>query len=352
MEDLKLFCRKLPKLELHAHLNGSISSNTMQKLLKRYSDHNKGDVPQLWQTTILKEEKRTLSECFTVFKMIHHLVDDEEAVRMVACDVVKEFAEDGVIYLELRSTPRGNQTTGMTKQSYVEAILSGIDNAFEKDELNIKVNLLLSIDRRQSVAEAFDTVRLAISLMGQTHHYAKVVGIDLSGDPTKGDISSLFPALRLAKEGDLKLAVHLAEIPQRNEEASLLLSLYPDRLGHATFIHQKAGGSEKLETEILTRQVPIEICITSNLKCQTVSSYESHHFARWYERCHPLIICTDDKGVFSTSLSEEYAIVGRVFSLNQYQLKTLAAEAINHIFDNDSLKSELSKVYHENKFGK
>ena len=347
------FCRKIPKIELHAHLNGSISSNTMQKLLQRHQKQrqNKGGdivdstMPQLWQTTILKGEKRSLSDCFVMFKMIHTLVDDEEAVEIVAHDVVHEFAGDGVVYLELRSTPRANPATGMTKHSYIEAVLSGIDRALSQITTTMRVCLLLSIDRRHSVTEAQDTVELASEGLSQSNHQARVVGIDLSGDPTVGDIAALVPVLHSAKEKGLKLAIHIAEVPHRNEETELLLSAQPDRLGHATFLHRDVGGNPDVEDKVSESRIPIEVCLTSNVKGQTVPNFENHHMGVWHKMGHPVVICTDDKGIFSTTLSEEYAIAGRTFSLSQQQLWHLARCAVDYVFESESLKEELRKVY-------
>ena len=345
---LKEFCQKMPKVELHAHMNGSISTTTMQSLLKRHKERFEKEgreTPQVWETTILKGERRTLSDCFIMFRMIHTLVNDEDSVQLVAYDVVKEFADDGVVYLELRTTPRANPSSGMTKQSYVEAVLCGIDKATSECSEAIHVRLLLSIDRRQSLQEALDTIDLALAYMEQTHHHARVVGIDLSGDPTAGDVPALLPVLQSAKEKGLKLAVHIAEIPQRDEETELLLSLSPDRLGHGTFIHVGAGGSEQLQDKVLAKKIPIEICLTSNVKGQTVSNYENHHLLWWYRKGHPIIICTDDKGVFSTSLSEEYHIAADIFSLTCNEIWQMASSAVDHIFEHDGLKSELRRLY-------
>lgn len=349
--ELEKFCREMPKIELHAHLNGSISNSTMQKLLQYHRDRNteggacRETQPHIWETTILKGEKRSLADCFLMFKMIHTLVNDEESVRMVAHDVVIEFAEDGVVYLELRSTPRANPATGMTKSSYVESVLCGIDRALSECITTIHVRLLLSIDRRQSVSEAMETVELAVAYSKQTYHQARVVGIDLSGDPTVGDISSLVPILHLAKEKGLKLAVHIAEVSNRNDETASLLSVQPDRLGHGTFIHQEAGGSLDVENIVLANKIPIEMCLTSNVKGLTVSNLESHHFRVWYKRGHPVIICTDDKGIFSTTLSEEYTIAGQTFSLCKQELLELARCAVNFIFETDSFKEKLKKLF-------
>lgn len=103
-----VFYRQLPKVELHAHLNGSVSVQTIEKLISRKPHLN----IEHGMTAIGKGQRRTLDECFQVFKVIHQLVDTEEDILMVATDVIKEFAADGVKYLELRSTPREEKNTG------------------------------------------------------------------------------------------------------------------------------------------------------------------------------------------------------------------------------------------------
>ena len=351
---LREFCRRLPKVELHAHLNGSISAATMQRLLQQYEEKERAEggedgtaVPrQLWQTTIAKGESRTLDDCFIMFKMIHTLVSDAEAVETVAHDVVGEFAGDGVVYLELRSTPRANPATKMTKRSYVEAVLKGINKALSECSTTLHVSLLLSIDRRHSVEAAQETVELAGEYLSQEKqaHQARVVGIDLSGDPTAGDVAALVPVLQSAKKKGLKLALHIAEVPHRNEEIELLLSVQPDRLGHGTFMHPEVGGSQGIVDTVAASSVPIEVCLTSNVKAQTVSKYENHHLAFWHKMGHPIVICTDDKGVFSTSLSEEYAIAGETFSLGQEDLWCLARSAVDYTFESDSFKEDLRRM--------
>ena len=348
---MEKFCREMPKIELHAHLNGSVSTETIQNLLKRHrertaskAEHSDAEIPQNLET-ILKGGKRSLADCFVMFKMIHALVNDEESVEMVARDVVREFAEDGVVYLELRTTPRANSATGMTKMSYIESVLCGIDKALSECVTTIHVRLLLSIDRCQEVSDAADTVRLAELCSKLTHHKARVVGIDLSGDPTAGNIVALLPVLQSVKVKGLKLAVHIAEVPNRNHETELLLSLQPDRLGHGTFIHQVTECASLLEQNVLASKIPIEMCLTSNVKCETVSDFESHHFTFWYGCGHPIVICTDDKGIFSTKLSEEYEIAGQTFSLCQRDIWHLASSAVDYIFETDSMKQVLRKLY-------
>ncbi|XP_062517433.1 adenosine deaminase-like protein [Corticium candelabrum] len=331
---VQAFCRRLPKAELHAHLHGSISTNTMQKLINDVSHTVDKSERDVWSTVINKEGKRTLHECFAVFKMIHELVTSKEALSMVTGDVIREFADDGVCYLELRTTPR--PLKGISKRGYVDTVVAVIQEA--SNHLELPVKLLLSIDRRQSLEEALDTVEMTAEY--QQKGDGVVVGIDLSGDPTKGDATTFLPALRKAREAGLKVTLHVAEVPNVAETLSLL-EFGPDRVGHGTCLHPAQGGSDELVKCFESKKIPLEVCLTSNVKCRTVQSYDVHHFRDWYERGHPMALCTDDKGVFSTSLSEEYCVAHSKLNMSQVELWKLSLSTVDYTFVTDDLKRQL-----------
>lgn len=183
-----VFYRELPKVELHAHLNGSVSFETIEKLIARKPHLNiEHDM-----TAIRSGQRRTLDECFRVFKVIHQLVDTEEDILMVAKDVINEFAADGVKYLELRSTPREEAKTGLTKRRYVETVLEAVQQC-KNDGVDIDVRFLVAVDRRNGTQVAMETVKLAEEFMLSTD--GLVVGLDLSGDPT---VSKTMLGLRAA----------------------------------------------------------------------------------------------------------------------------------------------------------
>ncbi|XP_011844602.1 PREDICTED: adenosine deaminase-like protein isoform X3 [Mandrillus leucophaeus] len=305
------FYSELPKVELHAHLNGSISSHTMKKLIAQKPDLKIHDQ----MTVIDKGKKRTLEECFQMFQTIHQLTSSPEDILMVTKDVIKEFADDGVKYLELRSTPRGENATGMTKKTYVESILEGIKQS-KQENLDIDVRYLIAVDRRGGPLVAKETVKLAEEFFLSTEGI--VLGLDLSGDPT---------------------------IPNQKKETQVLLDLLPDRIGHGTFLNSGERGSLDLVDFVRQHRIPLELCLTSNVKSQTVPSYDQHHFGFWYSIAHPSVICTDDKGVFATHLSQEYQLAAETFNLTQSQVWDLSYESINYIFASDSTRSELRKKW-------
>nr|XP_042131981.1 adenosine deaminase-like protein isoform X4 [Peromyscus maniculatus bairdii] len=364
------FYVELPKVELHAHLNGSISSNTMKKLIAKKPHLKVHD----HMTMIDKGKKRTLEECFQMFQVIHQLTTSAEDILMVTKDVIKEFADDGVKYLELRSTPRGENATGMTKKTYVESILEGIKQC-KQENLDIDVRYLMAIDRRGGLTVAKETVELAKEFFLSTED--TVLGLDLSGDPTIGQAKDFLEPLLEAKKAGLKLALHLAEVPNKKKETQMLLDLLPDRIGHGTFLNSCEGGSLDQVDFVRQHRIPLvvegsaepctcragllllsytpdgnysfplhmssKLCLTSNIKSQTVASYDQHHFGFWYSIAHPSVICTDDKGVFSTHLSHEYRLAAETFNLTPSQVWDLSYESISYIFASHNTRSELRK---------
>ncbi|KAG1371149.1 putative protein ecdysoneless [Cocos nucifera] len=271
---------------------------------------------------VIMKNGRSLPECFKLFDLYHILTTDHETVSRITKEVVEDFAAENVVYLELRTTPKKNEAKGMTKQSYMKAVIDGLravdtvdvalansdtstDYCLEPLPINdtqgrikrkrIYIRLLLSIDRRETTASAMETVDLAMELKD-----AGVVGIDLSGNPVVGEWQTFIPALKHAKQLGLPLTLHCAEI---------------------------------------------EICLTSNVRTERLHSIDDHHFVDLYNSKHPLALCTDDCGLFSTTLSNEYHLAASTFGLDKGQIFWLARSAIEFVFADNGVKEALRNLF-------
>lgn len=161
---------------------------------------------------------------------------------------------------------------------------------------NLIPRLILSINREQTLAEAESTLDIALDFR------PLVVGLDLCGNPSKGDISLFTPVFNRAKEAGLGITVHFAEVPLLSipssaevttppplTELDTMLSWNPDRLGHAIHI------PKHLKEEIRRRHIALELCLTCNIKAKMLpgngTSYENHHFGEWYSYgSNPIIL--------------------------------------------------------------
>ncbi|KAI8582286.1 hypothetical protein K450DRAFT_228241 [Umbelopsis ramanniana AG] len=327
--DLKAFCVALPKVELHAHINGSISFDTIKKLTER----KKAEKPYLADYQIPENSLDGINDFFPLFKLIYQLTDDIEAIKIVTRDVIDEFAKDGTRYLELRSTPRKYDDTDLkTKDLYVQTVLSVINQP--RDDIVVK--LILSVDRRNTLEEAMETVELAIKYKNQG-----VVAVDLCGDVHAGTFETVKPAFLKAQQHGLKVTLHFCEVPENLPEAPSLLAISPDRLGHATLL------DEACRSQIYQERIPIEVCMTSNVLSKTVPKYEDHHVKDLLLAGQPFVICTDDKGVFRADLSDEYMRAATAFTMTNQQLYEASFASIDAIFAGDATKESIRKEWNQ-----
>ncbi|KAK6264944.1 hypothetical protein SCA6_020378 [Theobroma cacao] len=342
------WCVSMPKVELHAHLNGSVRDSTLLELARVLG--KKGIIAFSDVENVIMKSDRTLHEVFKLFDLIHILTTDHSTVTRITKEVIEDFASENVVYLELRTTPKRNDSIGMSKRSYMEAVMEGLKAVSSVDvdyapaglktntfngttRKKLYVRFLLSIDRRESTEAAMETVKLALEMRD-----SGVVGIDLSGNPIVGNWTTFLPALKYAREQGLCVTLHCGEVPNQ-EEIKAMLDFLPQRIGHACCFEEENWRKLK------SLKIPVEICLTSNIRTETISSIDIHHFAELYKAKHPLVLCTDDSGVFSTSLSGEYHLASSAYGLGKTEMFQLAETAICFIFADDGVKEELRAIF-------
>lgn len=186
--------------------------------------------------------------------------------------VLKTFMNDGVVYLELRTTPR--TAPDLSADQYVAVLISTIAS-FEASNPALHVRLILSIDRRHDFDAASHVLDLALQYKGS------VVGIDLCGDTSvrpAGDISVFTALFWKAKQEGLGITLHFAETAKSSSKAEMetLLQWEPDRISHV--IHE----DEHTRKMIVERKLGLELCLSCNVKAGLIQGgYEEHHFGRW-----------------------------------------------------------------------
>ena len=287
---------QLTPIQLHAHLTGSISRRTLHEVWLRKKatgetdledplvkiPENKHDYNLETQVVRLVQQPLTvtlicrgcLRSFFPLFSTyIYNLLTDEASIRYATNAVLTDFLNDGVVYLELRTTPR--RTPSLSPEAYTSTLLTTIA-AFEASHPQLHTRLILSVDRRHNAPAALSTVSLAAQFRARG-----VVGVDLCGDPTArpgGAVSLFATAFAEARGRGLGITVHFAEAQASGSRAELdeLLSWRPDRLGHVIW--------EDAETkrEIARRGLCLELCLSCNVQAGMVKGgFEAHHFGEW-----------------------------------------------------------------------
>ncbi|KAH7000284.1 hypothetical protein EDB80DRAFT_723615 [Ilyonectria destructans] len=331
----------LPKIELHAHLTGSISRKALHEVWLRKKNSGETDLED--PLIVMPEGKHdyNLETFFPLFSSyIYGLLTDEESIRYTTISALTDFLNDGVCYLELRTTPRG--TPVLTAEAYVSVLLSTI-TAFEAEHPQLHIRLILAVDRRHTPTTAAATLALALA-----HRHQGVVGLDLCGDPTAkpgGEVAAFTPVFLEAKKQGLDITVHFAEAEASGskEELDVLLDWQPGRLGHVIW------EDEATKQEIARRGLCLELCLSCNVQAGMVrGGFEGHHFGVWKDVQGPKIsLGTDDVGVFGSPLSNEYRLVAEHFGLDRKAICSLARQGIDGIFGGDKEKERLRSIMWE-----
>lgn len=192
----------IPKIELHAHIGGCMRPNTFMELcLAKNLDLDAVDFYNV-----------NISSAFEFFKISAQMVTDLETLQRVTYEIIEDFEKQNTRYLELRSSPKvyGDKT----KEDCLRATLEVMEAA-EADMPNIKVRLLVSINRQRSLEECQDT--LALVKRVQSPH---IVGIELSGDPRQGEFATFEAEMQAFKqETGMKVSLHCAEVEEQMGES-------------------------------------------------------------------------------------------------------------------------------------
>jgi adenosine deaminase len=364
---LLAFCRALPKAELHAHLHGSVRPSTLAELVQAREDlASQADAAAVIRD-VLPLPGRSLRDCFRIFDLIHAVVTSEDVLRRITREALEDAATDGVRYLELRTTPRvlaltadpassglpayiatSEQSAGYAR--YVGLVIEEMEAA-EARGLPVTPRLLLSINRTGTLAAATDMLAVAKYYAAKPCAGAGsggyVVGVELSGDPTRGDARTFLPLLASARACGLRISVHCGEV-MNVAETEAILDAAPDRLGHMCVLgpltvarllatlspcaSATAAAGARGQRPLLA-PIPIEVCPTSNALTLHLPSLHHHPTINpWLEAGYPLAICTDDSGVFDVTLSEEYADVAHTYGLGRARLAQLARASFDYAF--------------------
>lgn len=333
------WCRSLPKVELHAHLSGSISERRILDLINKHG----GDGDLLSQATALLScnDQRPLSQCFNVFSLLHRLLNSRECLFDATTYVLEDYAEDNCRYLELRTTPR-ELADSTSPLDYILTVMDAVNSFHSRIPTpSMQCRVLVSISRGETIERASETMDLVDCLLQYPQdHFVRglLVGLDFSGNPCVSNwahFADTFACFR-EKHGDrLPLTLHFAET-QNDAEAAAMLTFLPRRLGHAFKM------SEETAMRLLKLKIPVEVCLTSNLKTERASNMHQHPlFVHLIPARHPYAICCDDCGVFRTSLSEEYHRVANTGGLTCTNMMAVTKTAIRISFADHSLKAKL-----------
>jgi aminodeoxyfutalosine deaminase len=308
------FIVSLPKAELHLHLEGAIDPPTLLELKKRHA--KKG--------TLAEVEQLYRYQDFTGFLMAFKTVTEElqtaEDYELITYRLMEKLKGETVLHAEVYISVG----VCLWRKQDFDSIFAGLERGRERGERDFGVSLLWIFDavRQFGADKAQQVAELAVRYKGPS-----VVGFGIGGDERQAAPELFRDVYAYAATKGVRLTAHAGETAGPGSVWGAL-NLPAERIGHGFTAWQ----DPELVEALSTRQIPVEICITSNLRTGICPGVVEHPVRNYFDQGVMVTLNTDDPAMFATSLSREYQLAQDTFSFTDEHLRELARNSFEASF--------------------
>lgn len=315
---LDSFIARMPKVETHLHLEGSIQPATLLAIARR----NGVDIPARDLDGVAQLFRyQHFGEFLAVFMALARALVRGEDFEQIAYELGVHLAEQNVRYAEVMLSPSQHSNRGVDLDEAVQGAAAGFARA--NVERGVRVNLAFDYGRQFGCDEAWPLLDIAIR--NQRHG---MVAWSIGGDELHFPPEPYAEVFAAAKQAGLHLMAHAGEVVGAQSVRGAVEALQAERIGHG--IHSIEDPS--LLELLRERGVVLDVCPTSNLRTGAVARIDDHPLRRLFDAGVTVTINTDDPTFFSTTLNDEYRLAARTFGFNAGELETLALNAAQATF--------------------
>jgi adenosine deaminase len=286
---------RLPKAELHTHLDSSLRPETMMELARDVGFELPARDPAALRRFMRADDAANLEDYLKRFEYTIPLLQTPGAIERVAYEMVEDAACDNVRYLEVRYCPHLSQRGGMTLDAVMEAELRGLERG-ERDFGCVARVINCSL-RHYDPALSVEIAECSVRFRDRG-----VVAFDLAGGEAGRPPGNHRAAFDVAAGGLLGITVHAGEAAGAQSIAEAVHLCHANRIGHGTRLYE----SPDLQAYIRDRRILIEANITSNVQTHAVRSASEHPVRAYFDAGLNVTLCTDGWLMAGVSLSDEY----------------------------------------------
>ena len=305
---------KIPKIELHMHLDGSIPIETLEYIsgLSHEEVFNKA-------VSINDSE---LTDYLKRFDFINLYLQTKENLELASFSLGKELEKENVIYAEVRFAPLLHTKGGLTPREVIDAIKSGFSKC------NVKVNLILCMIRGFDYETNHKVIELALKYKNNG-----VVAVDLAGDEKNYPFTMYTSLFDECKRLNIPVTIHAGEVLKRDIKDVIP---YTKRIGHGI----KIANDLELINLVKENNILLEVCPNSNIDTHNAPDYTNHPIKELYYLLK-VSVNTDNRLVSNITLTEEYSQLVNILGFTLDDLYQMNLNAIDYAFLNDEEKNEL-----------
>ena len=290
---------RLPKVELHCHLDGSLSQEFIEKRLGR---------------SVKKEELSVSDDCTSLaeylekFDMPCQCLKDEEGLEEAGYDVLKSMSREHVCYAEIRFAPLFSETESMSCKRAMEALIKGLERG--KQDFNIEYGVIACAMRHIGGEENWRMIRAARELLG-----SGVCGADLAGAEASYPMSQFMNLFENTRKIGMPFTIHAGECGSVDNITDAV-NVGAKRIGHGIAMR----GHEDVIRELAEKKIGIEMCPISNLQTKAVSGPEFYPIREFLDHGALVTVNTDNRTVSNTTMTKELEFIQKTYGVRDEEV--------------------------------
>ncbi len=307
--------RALPKVELHLHLDCSLSYKVVKQI-------NPAVTKEEYDQAFVAPPKCTdLADYLTRAVKGFELMQTREQLRLVTLDLFEQLKNDHVIYAEIRFAPLLHIAKGLKPEEVVQAVNEAVEEGIKTT--GIEAGLIVCTLRHFNEEQSMITVQLAEQFKG-----TRVLGFDIAGDEAGFPVTAHIKAYQFARAHGIPCTAHAGEARGPESVWETLEHFGPSRIGHGV----RSAEDVKLLDYLKEKDIHLEVCPTSNVQTNIYPSIREHAADRIFRHGVSMSINTDTRTVTPVTLSSEYAALEAVFGWDKARFLQCNLEGIRHAF--------------------
>ncbi len=316
------YLQKLPKTDLHCHLDGSLRLRTILDLAAEHKVKLPAqDEERLAKLIYPGEECQSLEDYLKAFDITLAVLQTEEALHRVAFELAEDAARENVRYLEVRYSPMLHTRNGLKLTAIVEAVLAGLRDA--KRRYGIRYGVILCGIRSISADSSLRMAELCVAFKNRG-----VVAFDLAGAEYNFPAKDHKQAFQLILNNNVNCTAHAGEAYGPESIAQAIHYCGAHRIGHGTRLRENGD----LLNYLNDHRIPLEICLSSNVQTRAVADFASHPLPLYFSYGLRVTINTDNRLVTDTTVTKELYLAHAHYGFGLDDIKTIIISGFKSAF--------------------
>lgn len=314
--------RKLPKTDLHCHLDGSMRLETVLELAQDCeAELPSTDPAELAKHLIMEDNCKSLEQYIRAFDITLSVLQTREGLERAAYELACDAADENVKYLEVRYSPILHTKRHLKLAEIVDAVIEGLQKA--EREKDIKTGVIICGIRHIKPESSLRLAELAVAYKDRG-----VVGFDLAGVEENFPAKEHQEAFQLVLDNNINCTLHAGEAFGPESIAQAIHRCGAHRIGHGTNLRKDGD----LLNYVNDHRIPLEICVSSNVHTRSVRRLEDHPVRLYYDYGLRITLNTDNRLMSNTTASQELFKAAVQFEFTMEDIKNIIVAGFKSSF--------------------